>query len=470
MDKYKIHIPVFMLAICLISCGDFLDRDPFDEISKADALDDIESLELAVNGTYDILSFADYYGEYMTLYADVTGGNLKIGNKSPSSDSEEYLPMYDFVQSADIFLNFYNIYVETYLGLLNANNIIGAVPKLADGSSKKRQDQVLGQALALRALFHFDLLRLYAQPYNFTSDASHKGIVLQESSPFLEDQKARSSVAESYELVEKDLERAIELLSNFNDDAFFSKQSAQALLARLYLYQGEWSKATTLATSVIDSKVIELANRAEYLSIWSNDPKSVEHLFRMELAQFQSSSPQVSAVVGVGANIPSLSATQDLLTLFEPNDIRLRNFVQNLDSNFLSTKYPFRSSTPNDISIIRLSEVYLTRAEAFAKLGRNELAQKDLNLIRQRANPTAPNIILTGEELVDEILLERRRELALEGHLLFDLNRSKKGVSRTDCNESISNCNQNYPNDKFILPIPQKARDSNKKLEQNDGY
>ena len=118
--------------------------------------------------------------------------------------------------------------------------------------------------------------------------------------------------------------------------------------------------------------------------------------------------------------------------------------------------------------MIRLSEVYLNRAEAHARSGNDAGAQADLNLIRQRALATAPDVTLTGSDLLDEILIERRRELCYEGHRLFDITRHKQGVVRVD--NTGDTANYSYPGNYFIFPIPQPEMDLNPNITQNPGY
>src|SRR5690606_40868569 len=118
---------------------------------------------------------------------------------------------------------------------------------------------------------------------------------------------------------------------------------------------------------------------------------------------------------------------------------------------------------------MRLAELYLIRAEARAKLGNNIAgAQDDLDMVRQRALPTAVDNTDTGTTLQSAILLERRLELAFEGQRLWDLMRNKLDIVRTQC--TSSNCHIPYGSESVILPIPQNETDANPIIEQNPGY
>ena len=110
--------------------------------------------------------------------------------------------------------------------------------------------------------------------------------------------------------------------------------------------------------------------------------------------------------------------------------------------------------------------MYLIRAEANARLNKPTEALQDLNSIRERANLSA---LTATANLLEEIFLERRRELAFEGHLFFDIIRFKKDVIRDKgCLANV--CNLNYPSNFFILPIPQSSIELNENIQQNEGY
>jgi hypothetical protein len=158
------------------------------------------------------------------------------------------------------------------------------------------------------------------------------------------------------------------------------------------------------------------------------------------------------------AQYGQLATTTDLLNLYEAGDVRnAASMFVTVNSGGIpfrfTRKYQGMNDSANNIKIIRLSEVYLNRAEAFAETGNLTSALTDLNVIRKRANPAATNFISTDKQTVlDEILLERRRELAFEGHTFFDYARKKKSISRIDC--IGSNCSIPYPDPRYAVPKP----------------
>jgi hypothetical protein len=130
-------------------------------------------------------------------------------------------------------------------------------------------------------------------------------------------------------------------------------------------------------------------------------------------------------------------------------------------------KWPTQSNTDN-VPVIRLSEVYLNRAEAYARMGQEADAQADLNMIRQRGLATAPDVTATGQALLDEIAIERRIELGFEGHRIHDLMRHKMDIDRVDVTGDVAH--MGYPCQFCVLPIPQPETDTNPNIAQNPGY
>jgi hypothetical protein len=464
------YITILVALFALWGCEDFLNKEPQDEISKNEALDDIQSLQLALNGAYNLMGDNNYYAEFFLVYPELSGGNLHFAENVNRSNAsfQTYLPIYRFSVQAESETIIEAAYPEMYRVLNAVNNIINAVPALPDGTEAQR-NQLLGEALALRALIHFDLLRLYAQPYGFTEDASHPGIVALTETPGVSEQRSRATVTEAYELITSDLERAIDLMPPLTNPYRLSAEGARGLLARVYLYQGEWSRAASLAGEVINNGSTRLATTEEYPEIWRNNYVATEYVFRLSMRAPDQTF--ISDLLGKGAPRPVMSISDDLFSLYRDTDVRaLDSLIQtDEDGNLLSGKHPFAENVASDVPVLRLSELYLTRAEALARLGRPELAQADLDAIRLRADPSLEAGRLTGQALLDAILLERRKELALEGHLLFDLARTGRDVVRLDCPEGIS-CLLPYPDPRFVLPLPQNALDANENLQQNDGY
>src|SRR5690606_18973919 len=154
------------------------------------------------------------------------------------------------------------------------------------------------------------------------------------------------------------------------------------------------------------------------------------------------------------------------------DDIRNQMFVEDplltgIYASMRVNKWPLAPGDDN-VPIIRLSEVYLNRAEANAHLERTADAQADLDLIRKRGLATAPEVTAAGQAPLDEILIERRIELVGEGHRIHGLMRYKQGIVRVD--NTSTRASMSYPCNFCILPIPFEEVDVNPNITQNAGY
>jgi hypothetical protein len=226
-----------------------------------------------------------------------------------------------------------------------------------------------------------------------------------------------------------------------------------------------------MATEVIESGDYQLLSTDNYVGAWSSG-NSPETLFEIAFSEVDDNGSdalgRMYIVEGYGDYLPA----GDLLDLIPEGDVRLGLFKDdpNLGGDYGSVrvdKYP-NPAVQNSTPVIRLSEVYLIRAEARARTNNEDGAQADLDVIRMRALPSAAATTATGDALIDAILTERRIELMFEGQRLWDMMRTKQDLVRNNCTNSV--CTLAYPNDRFIIPIPQAELDVNDNIVQNPGY
>ncbi|MCG8608361.1 RagB/SusD family nutrient uptake outer membrane protein [bacterium] len=463
----------FMLAFMILfsfACNeDFLDLEPQQSVSDTAFLQSLADFQAAMIGGYDQMQLADWYGRYMLLVPDIMGDDVK--QNASANRAKEWAEYNGSVATThDINREFW---AEIYEGINMANQMINSTFE-PNAAIQNEITQLLGQAHALRGLAYFDLVRIFGQHYTFTADASHPGV------PIVLDfdvtrKPARNTVAEVYAQIISDFQQAISMITVDPPNAGrFSKEAVQALLGRVYLYMEDYSNAEALATAVIQSGKYSLVSRADYPTQFFDGLSSeaiLEIIFTNTDKPGSNHLGGMYKETGYGDYLPS----QGLLDLMNDDDIRKTMFLvdPNLQGAYASlrvNKYPSSGSNlaSDNIPVIRLSEVYLNRAEARAKLGNDAGAQEDLNLIRQRAWPTAPAITATGAALQDEIATERRIELCFEGHRLFDITRNKQNLVRTDCTSPV--CTVSYPSDLFVLPIPVEEIDVNPNIAQNVGY
>ena len=442
---------------------------------------DIPSMRAAINGVYDLMQDDTYYGRTVTLLPDLMADNDFVSNQNAGRylDYDQYITTKGSSYARDTWNQVYRI-------IVNCNFIIqkGTPLQLPD-ADKVEQAAIIGEAYAIRALAHFDLCRLYAQPYNFTADASHPGIpIVTQSSTSIEDliKPSRNTVKEVYDTVVNDLQKAITLLpttipgksSSFK--GMVTLNAAKAILSRVYLYKGAWQDAEDIATEVIISNKYKLLPASNLVSDFNSVDNS-ETIFEIQYSDIDNEGTNSLAYLYNQNGYGDILGTLDLYNQYSTDDAR-RGFMLKGTRNAkggeknvpLVLKY--NNSTTiyaGNIKVIRLAEVYLNRAEARAHLDEDGDAIKDIETIAQRSDPSAViDPLLTDQPLIDRILLERRKELAFEGHRLFDLTRNK--INFTKYQSGTSTIDVTYPSNKTILPIPEAETDVNKNINQNDGY
>lgn len=472
-------IYIGLLVLGLASCSDFLDIEDETKISNDKLFSTLNGADEALNGTYYELGNGSYYGNNMIIAPEIKGGNLKVNNISfENAKSYNYLPSFEFTHTvkgeADYMSNFYK---HLYRVISYANNVIENIENVADATEQEKA-QIEAEAKAIRALAHFDLTRFYAQPYSYTANAQHLGVPYMLRNIQYDELVTRDLLFDNYENIiadlvyaEENLGTAIGNVGASYSEAYMSKLAAQALLARVYLYKGDWERARLYATKVIEDGEVSLLSTAEFVESFSKQEPSREDIFIVDNSGRKIGAP-LSDIIGISEARTSLFLlpSNDIIELYEEGDVRGDLFDVQMEVQ-LTKKWMEFADQDNHISVLRLAEMYLIRAEASLNLPvRDEVqARADLNVIRKRANPNAENLQLSGFALDEELFIERRRELAFEGHLFFDIARMGRNLRRVDCN-ARENINIDYPNNLFVLPIPEDAIEFNDQMEQNPGY
>jgi len=474
------------MTLSLSACKkEFLEIDPQQQTDVNMVIIDLPSTKAAVMGTYALLQNVGYYGRSMVIYPEVISDNLYISRRN----SNRYTAYDQFIAAANDSrtAETWNILYRT---IVNANIIISKGELLnVPETQAPEMKHLIGEAYTLRALAHFDLLRLYALPYNATAGAGHIGVpVVVNSGTSKEDviSPKRNTVKEGYTQVVKDLQTALTILPPAAPVGFTASNkghigyyAAKALLARVYLYMEDWPNAEAMATDVITANKYTLLTNANYVSGSTNfrTQNNSESIF--EVLYNTTSNLGTDALVAFllqGASYGDGLATDDLYNKYTATDVR-RGFMAKgkrsgsggEDPAVIINKYNNTTTYEEGVKVIRFSEVYLIRAEARAKqTGKDALAAADLDVIAKRADASKPATTETGAALQALILLENRKEFAFEGHRLFDLTRNKQNFTkyRTD-GATIAVPNTSL---RTILPIPLAEMNVNRNMEQNEAY
>jgi len=495
MKKYIVIALAAVLAFS--SCKDFLVKDPIMTQSTELTLSDFNGLDKSVAGAYAPLVDGSWYGAFFVLNSEMRVGNAMIPTNSNFTSGRMTVPYkmsYEPSSTEGLWTTAYYVIsaVNAVLDRLDKN------PEAYLSSSVTIDDinNLKAEALAIRALAHFDLLRLYG----FTSHNSAKesyGIPLILVPQLPSDMPARNTVTESFNQVKTDLEAAEKLMDDdycrsgvADTKGVITKNVIRALLSRVYLYNKEYQKCADYATLVINSGDYKLWTAAEYPSVWGKNiaGKGGEVIFEVygkqanDYDEYWEGPSHMTNPLGYG----DCAASADIVNLFEAGDVRGTTGVRGTDdgkvmfctdkdqasgNQMWTMKYYGKgegnaTSTPdvNNTIVIRLSEMYLNRAEALAHgaSASGTTALKDVNTIR--AARGASTLGAVGEDL---ILKERRMELNFEGHYWFDLARLGKGYTYQD-----SAVKKEVPADSkyWALPIPKSQIDIDKNLVQNPGY
>ncbi|MES1214293.1 MAG: RagB/SusD family nutrient uptake outer membrane protein [Bacteroidota bacterium] len=471
-NKIK-HLYLFIavaMAISISGCKkDFLNRNPYDSVPSDVAISNEQDLQAALSGTYANLRSSSLYGRDAILFGDLVADNLYIS----SNNSNRALDMYQ-INYTVTDATAEGLWQNAYVTILNANNVINS-----ELSGSAKVDQIRGEALALRAFMYSELLKFFAKPFTVDPNGLGVPLVLQYD-PVLKPK--RNTTAEVYAQIESDLIAAIGLLNETKSSGFFTKYAAKALLARVYQFKGDWTKALSTAKDVIDNSGYTLLERNEVLDFWANntdrdDMKEVlfEVVHDISGNASKESMPYLFDQNGYGDAL----VAESFYDIFSNTDIRKDLITVGSDRRGpdvkVVSKFPNAGAAdPDDMKMLRLSEVYFIAAEASYNLHDEAAALDYVNAIATRRDDSFAGYSSTGAALLDDILLERRKELAFEGHRYWDLARNNRDVVRIDVGNNYVNVPLTLTTDDFhrIFPIPQKELDANVNLrdEQNAGY
>ncbi len=439
----------YFLLLCLLfgqACNDQLDLKPAQSLDENLALDSDENVKAVLNGAYDILSDFNLFGGTCLRNAELLGGDGEV------------LWAGTFFWVNDIFFKEMDatnadaeaMWLRSYAAINTCNNVLSALEVV------KTEDRarVEGEALFIRGMVYFELVRFYAKPYQQSGNNSQDGvpIVLTPTRGISEkDIVARNSVEEVYTQVLDDLSKAEQLLPEDNDWRA-NKWAATALLSRVHLQMNAYAPARDAADRVIQSGKFSLLSN--YADVFNRDENTAEDVFAIQITQQDGFNAMNTffSIPDFGGRDGDVDILPGHLALYDSSDARLALFYLG-NGAMRSGKW---NNQYGNISLLRLAEMHLTRAECNIRLGEKVGAAPldDYNAVHQRAGlPAATAVDLP------EILLERRRELAHEGFRIHDIKRLKEpvGVHAFDACE-------------LLFPIPDREVVANGNLAQQACY
>ncbi|WMI69638.1 RagB/SusD family nutrient uptake outer membrane protein [Mangrovimonas sp. YM274] len=467
MKKISKYLCMALLMGGIYSCDNAINVAPDDEILEENAFTNVDDLERGIYGVYagisgsNIIQWSSRFTDDLRIAETNRGQGIQVHRWSINPGTDEV---------GGLWGNMYNV-------IARANRVLDAMESITPLNEEEEatMQRIKAECLAIRAMEHFDLLRLFAQDYENGS----LGVPIIDD-VYVFEQFPRNTVGEVFTFVNADLTEAYNLLSaSYTDNTRLTRTGINALRARVALYQKDYASAISYSTQVINAS--PLAMGAEYFGVWTDEVET-EVVFKL------------ARTSGDGAVGTIFTDTNDdrffniSYSLFDymaangwTNDIRtfITIDTDNFDVDDLRVgKYLGSDANPglNDIKVFRTGEQYLIRAEAYARTGSLDLAAQDVEALQNarvyQGGPVTPVSYGSLSNALNDILAERRFELAYEGHRFFDLKRFGLGVNRgaDDCADSADPCSLDSTDYRMALPIPSAEIFANDVIQQNTQY
>lgn len=445
-----------MIGLGTSACEDTLDIDPKQSINAKDAITTTQDLQGAVIGMYALLGEPSLYGTNLLLLPELQAseGNIfwygtfasyrQVSNKTMTSDNAE---------AQRTWLTAYEA--------INLSNIV--LSKLDIVTDEQVRDRIEGEALFVRGILYFELVRLYGKAWNDGDPSINLGVPLRTTAVTTEEEARtiiqRSSVAQVYTQATNDLIQAKQLLPEENEERA-NTFAASAFLARIYLQQQNYAGALQEANRVIEEGYFNLNPAVTPIFRNDNTPEAIFEIQQNDQNNAGTSNDGLTTFYADLEGIGRADIALAMADLYEDQDTRLTQLIYTgfLYGDIQSGKW---TNYGQNIPVVRLAEMYLIRAEANQRLGSSVGATPlaDINRIRSRAGAS----LLTSVSLQD-ILFERRLELAFEGFRIHDIKRTQGALEGDD--ETIQ-----WNDPRLVFPIPRREIDASQgQLTQNPGY
>lgn len=459
---YKGNFILLMSIWIFASCESFVEVEiPNDKMVTETVFASEETAQSAMQGIYYELFNTGFSGG--TTNSITVLGGLSADILEPISTNNTTLIQFQeneiFTENSGVLGIWNSAYNIIYL----VNNLLEGIEN-SEGLSDSFKHRLEGEARFIRAFTYFYLVNLYENiPLVLSTDYDENSLISQ------------APESEIYEQIVLDLNRAREILTKdyLRDERFYANYyAATALMARVKLYQEQYSEAAILSSEVIDANdLYDLVNLDEVFlknsqeAIWQISPAGRGNILTWT----------AEGSTFIGSSFSSIKLRPEFVGSFSQEDLRREKWI----GSFLSEtrdfdyvyKYKDRSSIDNITEygmVLRLAEQYLIRAEARIGMGEFWAAIEDIDRIRERAGLnliSEANPDISPQELQNLIIEERRRELFAEwGHRWLDLKRLNIA------SEVLSSKSSGWEETDVLYPIPAHERSKNPNLEQNQGY
>lgn len=429
--KAKSIIIIVLGAMALNSCS-ILDVDPAMSITEETAVSTKRDVNNALNGCYDALQLTGYYGRDFVAIGDLPADNLDA-----TGTIADFRAIDLFNHKADNSIVF-NMWAAIYDGINRVNNVLYRIEGV-QGMTPGEINAISAELRFLRAQHYFNLIRLWGDvPYRElptlnAGDALHV---------------ARTNKETVYSKIVEDLEFALAHVPN-NSNIKANPWTVKALLAKIYLTRKQYDLAFSMANDVIENGPFSLT--PSYDDIFAQ-PDNNEIIFRVAFNEQDWTRLAQYFAPNVLGGRKEFWPTENLVNLYSASDVRK---AASIGPNGQGYKYRDIATGTDNVIVLRLADMYLTRAEARLNTpGFDEnLVRADINAIRNRASL----VNYSGSDLAGEILVQRRLEFAFEGHRWFDLVRTGNATSVLGISENHT-----------LFPIPKAEITNNNSINEND--
>lgn len=475
------YLTIISAGVMLVaSCAKKIEIEPEFILDGSSPLTTLEQAENALTGTYSGFIRAGYYdgnesnlgGGAFSEYPDQMSDNLIESRESLGNFRG--IAEWTYVSNTDDI----NIaWQAAYRIISGANIILRDIDGLA-GENQRVANRIKGQALAIRAYVHFDLMRYFATTFDRNSTEL--------AVPYLKTfnvgaKPSRNTVKEVYDNIFADLAAAATALADIDKPINTSARSridllaVRAMQAKVNFYAAQWQDAINAASDVIAAR--PLASRADFPKIWT-DESTAEVLWAASFETPADGAPYAN-VFAVASNRSEFKPAAQLVALYNQSaDIRYSAYFATISGRLTVGKHLGRDLTTNrngvvNWKVLRVAEMYLIRAEANYRLNRETEARNDLDAIRTARITGYTSAGETGAALLAAIQLERRKELAFEGDRFFELKRlNKTAINRCPSNIDTPStiCSLSSTSRAWTWPIPFDELNVNPNAVQNPGY
>ncbi len=468
MKKVLYWLTAGLLATAAGGCNTFLDPAPVDRQPGESFLNTPSNVEGVLAAAYDALQSGDFYGGQIQRIGALYSDDIDISRVTGQFVEDFRTRQFGIFNGPGR-----SVWGNGYKTIYRSNIVLKAIADNPTSAPATDNDRRKGEALFLRGLAQFELVRFFALPY--TAGPDNPGIVLRLTPPSTQEATvpiARSTVGQTYAQIISDLNTALALLPANSVPGRANKLAARAILARVYFNQADYSNAFTQSDAAIT------AATAAGITLGAADSTGTVAPFRSVGAQL------APGVLFEMVNSASDDATGDLrnifystfgpasltadtlatgpLALLEPGDLR-RRYLLAADpgdpSNRIPTSLKFQGSDPVNVPVVRLVEMYLTSAESRVQRGSFTAAdvRADLNTVRTHAGLAPDNTTTDGTQLLTKIRNQRRVELLFENDRFHELRRLKSTNIR----------GRSYNDSSALLKIPASETSANPAIVQN---